>query len=72
MPQAIDPVLEGVLVTGDQPRYFKAQLSGGHGSEQEVVGTSVAASTPKIAARYLAERLEHQTPVRYQPTATTR
>jgi sulfide:quinone oxidoreductase len=67
VPQAIDPVLEGVLVTGGQPRYFKAQLSGGHGSDQEVIGMPVTASTPKIAARYLAERLEHQTPARYQP-----
>ena len=59
-PVAIDPVLEGVLVTGDQPRYFKARLSGGHGSDREVVGTPVSASTPKIAARYLAQRLEQQ------------
>jgi len=72
MPQAFDPVLEGVLVTGDQPRYFKAQLSGGHGSDQEVVGTPVPASTRKIAARYLADHLEHQTPDRWQPTAGTR
>lgn len=72
VPQAIDPVLEGMLVTGDHPRYFKARLSGGHGSDQEVVGTPVAASTtPKIAARYLAKRLEQQTPVRPQPTAGT-
>jgi sulfide:quinone oxidoreductase len=72
VPLAIDPVLEGVLVTGDQPRYFKAQLSGGHGSDQEVVGIPVPVSTPKIAARYLAERLEHHTPARYQPAAGNR
>jgi sulfide:quinone oxidoreductase len=72
VPQAVDPVLEGVLVTGDQPRYFKAQLSGGHGSDQEVIGMPVTASTPKIAARYLAERLEHQTPARYRPTTGNR
>lgn len=71
-PQAIDPVLEGVLVTGGQPRHLKAQLSGGHGSDQEVVGTPVTGSTPKIAARYLAEHLEHQTPLPHQPTAATR
>jgi sulfide:quinone oxidoreductase len=68
----IDPVLEGVLLTGDKPRYFSARLTGGHGSDQEVVGMSVPASTPKIAARYLAEQLEHQTPSRYEPAAETR
>jgi len=71
MPQAFDPVLEGVLVTGDQPRYFKAQLSGGHGSDQEVVGTPVAASTSKIATRYLEDHLRQHTPIRSQPTAGT-
>ena len=62
MPRTFDPVLEGVLVTGDQPRYFRVDLTEGYGSDQEVVGVPVAASTPKIAARYLAAHLERQTP----------
>jgi len=70
-PQAFDPVLEGVLVTGDQPLYFKAQLTGGHGSDQDVVGTPVTASTPKIAARYLAAHLEQQTPDRHEAARAT-
>jgi len=62
VPEPLDPVLEGVLVTGDQPLYFKVQLVGGHGSGQEVTGTPVHASTPKIAARYLAVHLEQHPP----------
>jgi len=62
LPQTFNPVLEGVLVTGDQPRYFRAQLTGGYGSDDEVVGMPVAASTPKIAAMYLSAHLEQQTP----------
>jgi sulfide:quinone oxidoreductase len=61
LPHTFDPVLEGVLVTGDEPRYFRTQLTGGHGSDQEIVGIPVPASTPKIAARYLTAHLEQQT-----------
>jgi sulfide:quinone oxidoreductase len=66
VPHAFDPVLEGVLVTGDQPRYFRAQLTGGHGSDEDVIGMPVAASTPKIAAMYLSTHLERQTPSPYK------
>jgi sulfide:quinone oxidoreductase len=71
LPQTFNPVLEGVLVTGDQPRYFRAQLTGGYGSDDEVVGMPVAASTPKIAAMYLSAYLERQTPIPYKPAAET-
>jgi sulfide:quinone oxidoreductase len=67
VPQTFDPVLEAVLVTGDQPLLFKVQLTGGHGSDHEVVGTPVAASTPKLAARYLSAHLERQAPNRFEP-----
>ena len=59
LPDTFNPVLEGVLVTGDQPRYFRAQFTGGHGSD-EVVGRPVAASTPKIGAMYLSAYLASQ------------
>jgi sulfide:quinone oxidoreductase len=58
MPQTIDPVLEGVLITGDQPLHLRAQLMGGHGSDLLVPGAPVPKSTPKIAARYLNKHLE--------------
>lgn len=60
LPSTFDPVLDGVLVTGAKPLHFRAPLTGGHGSDLEVVGIPVAASTPKITARYLAARLEQQ------------
>jgi len=52
--RAFDPILRGVLWTGEQPRYLYAMLSGG------VVGTSVFAEKPlweregKIVGQYLA------------------
>jgi sulfide:quinone oxidoreductase len=55
-----DPVLRGLLLTGSQPEYLRAELGGGH------MYSSVAADVPlwwpqaKIAARYLAPYLaEH-------------
>jgi sulfide:quinone oxidoreductase len=56
-PQAFDPVLEGVLITGDQPMQLRAHLAGGHGSDPLIAGSSVAKSTPKISARYLNQYL---------------
>jgi sulfide:quinone oxidoreductase len=59
-PAPFDPVLRGVLFTGGQPEYLRAELGGGH------MYASVAAEAPlwwppaKIAARYLAPYLaEH-------------
>ena len=52
-----DPVLRGLLLTGSQPEYLRAELGGGH------MYSSVAADTPlwwppaKISARYLAPYL---------------
>jgi len=59
-PTPFDPVLRGLLLTGSQPEYLRAELGGGH------MYASVAAEAPlwwppaKIAARYLAPYLaEH-------------
>jgi sulfide:quinone oxidoreductase len=71
VPEPLEPVLEGVLVTGDQPLYFKAQLAGGHGSEDDVIGSPVPVSTPKIATRYLAAHLRQHTPDRPEPVKGT-
>jgi sulfide:quinone oxidoreductase len=58
VPRTLDPVLEGFLITGEQPLHLRAHLTGGHGSDLLVTGTPVAKSTPKIAARYLNKHLE--------------
>jgi len=59
-PTPFDPVLRGLLLTGSQPEYLRAELGGGH------MYSSVAAEAPlwwppaKIAARYLGPYLaEH-------------
>jgi sulfide:quinone oxidoreductase len=59
-PTPFDPVLRGLLLTGSQPEYLRAELGGGH------MYASVAAEAPlwwppaKIAARYMAPYLaEH-------------
>ncbi len=57
MPETFDPVLEGVLITGDQPLHLRAHLAGGHGSDLVIAGAPVAKSTPKISARYLNQYL---------------
>lgn len=58
MPRTVDPVLEGVLITGEQPLHLRAWLTGGHGRDGDVTGMPVSKSTPKIAARYLNKHLE--------------
>ena len=59
-PEPFDPVLRGLLLTGSEPEYLRAELGGGH------MYASVAANAPlwwpsaKIAARYLGPYLaEH-------------
>ena len=59
-PKPFDPVLRGLLLTGSEPEYLRAELGGGH------MYASVAANAPlwwpaaKIAAHYLAPYLaEH-------------
>ena len=56
-PTPFRPVLRGLLLTGEEPSYLRAEISGGHGE------TSVADSEPlwwppsKIAGQYLAPHL---------------
>jgi sulfide:quinone oxidoreductase len=59
-PEPFDPILRGLLLTGGEPEYLRAELGGGH------MYASTASETPlwwppaKIAARYLAPYLaEH-------------
>ena len=70
VPQTFDPVLRGVLWTGDAPLYLQGWLAGGHGE------TSTASAQPpweggteKIVARYLTPFLaevdaDHEVAVR--------
>jgi sulfide:quinone oxidoreductase len=56
-PEPFDPILRGLLLTGGEPEYLRAELGGGH------MYASTASESPlwwppaKIAARYLAPYL---------------
>jgi sulfide:quinone oxidoreductase len=58
-PPPFDPQIEGVLLTGATPRQLRGgHLTGGHGSESELVKIARGALPPKIAARYLTPHLD--------------
>jgi sulfide:quinone oxidoreductase len=61
-PKPFDPVLRGVLFTGDQPRYLYGRPTGGHG---ETSSFSERPNGPlregKLTARYLSPLVDHLT-----------
>jgi sulfide:quinone oxidoreductase len=56
-PEPFDPVINGMLLTDDKPRYLTAHITGGHGFSSEVAETPTSSPAGKIAARYLAPYL---------------
>ncbi len=59
-PEPFHPTIEGVLLTGDKPRYLSAHITGGHGFSSRVSDEPLWAPAAKIAARYLAPYLEER------------
>jgi sulfide:quinone oxidoreductase len=62
-PRCFEPVVRGVLLTGGEPRYIAAEITGGHGFASHFSDTPIEGVTQKIAARYLGpylERLERE------------
>lgn len=59
-PQPFRPVIHGVLLTGERPRYLSAQVSGGQGFSSEVSEAESRAPAAKIAAKYLGPYLEQR------------
>ncbi len=57
-PRAFNPVIHGVLLTDERPRYLAAKLTGGHGFVSQFSDTPIDGVTQKVAARYLAPYLE--------------
>jgi sulfide:quinone oxidoreductase len=57
-PQPFHPVIHGILLTGDAPRYLTARITGGHGFSSEMSATASWAPATKIAAKYLAPALD--------------
>ena len=57
-PQPFHPVIQGILLTGDKPRYLTARITGGQGFSSEISETPSWSPAAKIAAKYLAPYLE--------------
>jgi len=54
------PVIRGMLLSLDKPKYMSAQITGGHGSTSEISDTPSWSPAGKIDARYLAPYLEQR------------
>ena len=57
-PSPFHPVIRGVLLTGGEPRYLSAHITGGHGFSSRITEQPTWSPATKIAARYLAPYLE--------------
>ena len=57
-PERFDPVIHGVLLTNEAPRYLTAHIAGGHGFSSEITDTPTWSPPSKIAAKYLAPYLD--------------
>ncbi len=57
-PQPFHPVVRGILLTYDKPRYLTAQITGGHGFSSEFGTEPTWEPVSKISARYLAPCLD--------------
>jgi sulfide:quinone oxidoreductase len=53
-PRPFHPTIDGVLVTGGQPRHLSARLIGGEPFASEFTALAADLTPAKIAARYLA------------------
>jgi len=58
MPQPFKPIVRGILLTGGQPRYLTARITGGQGFSSEITDEPTWSPPSKVASRYLAPRLE--------------
>jgi sulfide:quinone oxidoreductase len=56
-PEPFRPVMHGILLTAEEPRYLTARITGGQGFDSEISDTPTWSPT-KIAAKYLAAYLE--------------
>jgi sulfide:quinone oxidoreductase len=57
-PEPFNPVIHGMLLTGDKPLYLTARITGGHGFSSEITDTPTWSPPAKIAAKYLAPYLD--------------
>jgi sulfide:quinone oxidoreductase len=59
-PKPFHPVIHGILLTGDKPRYLSAHVTGGHGFSSEITDAATWSPPTKIAAKYLGPYLEER------------
>jgi sulfide:quinone oxidoreductase len=57
-PEPFHPVIRGILLTGDRPRYLTARLTGGQGFSSQVTDEPTWSPPTKIAAKYLGPYLD--------------
>jgi sulfide:quinone oxidoreductase len=57
-PKPFHPVARGMLLTGDKPLYFSADVTGGHGFSSDVSDRPIWSPAAKVPAKYLAPVLE--------------
>jgi sulfide:quinone oxidoreductase len=57
-PEPFQPVIRGMLLTGEEPLYITAHLTGGHGFSSELTDAPTWSPPSKISAKYLAPYLE--------------
>jgi hypothetical protein len=58
--EPFQPVLRGMLLTGDKPLYLAARITGGQGFSSEISEQPLWSPPSKISARYLAPYLDGQ------------
>jgi sulfide:quinone oxidoreductase len=59
-PKPFQPVMQGMLLTGEKPLYLAAKITGGHGFSSQLTETPSWSPPTKIAAKYLSPYLDVQ------------
>lgn len=57
-PQSFKPVIKGMLLTGDRPRYLSARITGGHGFSSEIADAPMWSPPTKVVSKYLGPYLD--------------
>lgn len=68
-PAPFEPVLRGLVLTGNGPTYLRAEIGGGHGEASETADEPLWWPGGKIAARYLGPYLAEHAGLAYGTTA---
>lgn len=57
-PAPFQPVIKGMLLTGERPRYLSARITGGHGFSSEVTDAPMWSPPGKVVSKYLGPLLD--------------